>query len=98
MQVLSPAKQYRFTLHNVRVGYTTVHRTHRRARFVIVKAHTLRTLLWHDVEDVVGERRGALPLEFPAHPPPLDGGVGGVGRPHPPPVALATHNHCHTTT
>src|SRR5437667_12203078 len=96
MQVLSPAKQYRFTLHNVWVGHATVHRTHRRARFMIVKAHTFRTLLGHDVEDVVGERRVHHAIEFPFHPALVDGGVGALGLTCPTIDALTSNHRGHT--
>jgi hypothetical protein len=55
VQLLSSGNQDSFCLDNLRVRHTTVNRTDRGARFVIVKAYALSTFFRDDVEDAVGD-------------------------------------------
>src|SRR5262249_9252164 len=92
MQLLSAGNQYSFRLDNVRVRNTTVYRTHRCARFVVVKAHALSALFRDDVENSVGDRGMLDAVQVPLYAPLVDGSVGAL-RLASPTVDTLTSDH-----
>src|SRR5713101_9493155 len=79
MKLLSPSNQDRFTLDNVGIGNTAVHRTHRRARLVIVEPHALSAFFRYDVENPVRDRWVFGSVKVPFHAALVNSGVGALG-------------------
>src|SRR5712692_9637194 len=78
MKLLGASNQDRFTLDNIGVRNTAVHRAHRRARLVVVEAHALSAFFRHDVKNSVGDRRMFCSVLVPFHAPLVDGSVGAL--------------------
>ena len=76
MKFFRALDQNLFALEVVGVRDAAIHRTHRRARLVIIEAHALGALGGHDVVDVLGKRRRGDAVELPRHTAGINRGVG----------------------
>src|SRR5262245_53021962 len=98
MQLLGPCYQNFFSLGDVRVGHAAIHRADCSARFTIIKADTLGTLLRYDIKDSVCDRRMLDTVQFPLGSALINRRVGALWLTCPAIDALTGNHRCHTAS